>query len=495
MNRQLRLISVVFALSMICAVRASAQWIDKKLLASDGVGGDTFGWSADLWGDYAAIGAPYHVPNGAVYIFKRNAYGQWLETQKITPPSNAGRFGIEVAISGDFLAVLTYENDAYPKGAVFLYQRTGLSFAFMTTIEPPDSTADRSDHIDLDGGLLIVSDPRNDHVAVRGGRAHIYRVSNGTWVLDASIAPATLLAEDEFGTGVAISGTLAVVSAEGDDQFVADSGAAYIYERSGNTWVKRDKVKNPNVAGADSFGVAISIGLGGRVAVGAPGDDSVAAGAGATYLYERSGNHWPFAGKLTPSDGHTFGEFGSAVGYGSGQVVVGSPHDDGWRGGLYVYEIQNPPTKVVPAGLAPNDAFAHRVATTTHTILASAPWHDANGQDAGAAFILDRYNKWREWDLYLDPWPYIYRYRGCGRTPQDEALTFKLNTARGVTLSFDTLQRPEHGKLVFDKDAQTVTYVPDEGFAGDDSFTLFASDAAGNRNELMVEVLVEAKSR
>ena len=495
MNIQRRLVSMVLAVSVLYGGPVSAQWFEKKLLASDGASGDYFGGSADLWGDYAAIGAPYHV-NGAVYIFKRYANNQWAQTQKITPPASAGRFGVQVAISGDFLAVLTYDNDAYPKGAVFLYQRTGSSFSFMTTIEPPDSPAHRFGHIDLDGGRLIVSDPSNDHVAPSGGRAHIYHVSNGMWAWDASIAPSTLSADDRFGIAVAISGNLAVVGAERDNDFVANSGAAYVYERNANTWVLRDTLKNPNAASADSFGEAISIGLFGRVAVGAPGDNSVAAGAGATYLYQRSGNAWTFAAKLNPSDGHTFGQFGSAVGYGTGQVVVGSPHDDGWRGGLYLYETQNLPMKIVPAGLFPNDQFAYRVATTTHTILASAPDHGANGQFAGAAFILDRYNTWwREWDIYLDPWPYIYRYRGCGRTPQDVALTFKLNTARGVTLTYSTLQSPEHGKLIFNKAAQTVTYVPHAGFAGDDSFRLSVSDAAGNRNELAVDVLVEAEAR
>src|SRR5215472_17878584 len=57
------------------------------------------------------------------------------------------------------------------------------------------------------------------------------------------LQPAGETAEnDEFGGAVAISGDRMVIGGEAAAGLVFDTGAAYIFERSGNTWVQTAKL-------------------------------------------------------------------------------------------------------------------------------------------------------------------------------------------------------------------------------------------------------------
>ena len=52
-----------------------------KLVASDGMAGDYFGYSVSINGETAVVGAPFHAaagePLGAAYVFQRNNGGSW----------------------------------------------------------------------------------------------------------------------------------------------------------------------------------------------------------------------------------------------------------------------------------------------------------------------------------------------------------------------------------------------------------------------------------
>jgi hypothetical protein len=133
------------------------------------------------------------------------------------------------------------------------------------------------------------------------GAVRIYTRSTSGWALQATLKASNASEGDYFGYSMALSasGDALVVGAPGEDgenggigvappvdacwgdapaaPCVADSGAVYVFRRSGNTWVQRVFLK-PDVTGAyDSFGVtaAISNGFGPlTVAVSAPDEDS-----------------------------------------------------------------------------------------------------------------------------------------------------------------------------------------------------------------------------
>ncbi len=103
----------------------------KKILASDGEQGDEFGRSVAISGDTVAVGAEKHDQEiGAAYVYERDVGGtnNWGETHQLTPSDGMiqDRFGHEVAISGDVVAVGSAMIDTETltnTGSVYTYGR------------------------------------------------------------------------------------------------------------------------------------------------------------------------------------------------------------------------------------------------------------------------------------------------------------------------------------------------------------------------------------
>src|SRR5690606_1673848 len=89
---------------------------------------------------------------------------------------------------------------------------------------------------------------------------------------------------DEFGIAVAISDTIAVVGAQGDDDDGVNSGSAYVFNVATGEFMT--KLSASDAKFDDRFGASVAIGDG-VVMVGAPGDDSDAGvNSGAVYLFD-----------------------------------------------------------------------------------------------------------------------------------------------------------------------------------------------------------------
>jgi hypothetical protein len=99
-------------------------------------------------------------------------------------------------------------------------------------------------------------------------------------------------AQLENGGSRGLNGNQADLSAE-------DSGALYLFTRTGSTWTQKAYIKSSNADAYDEFGSAMALSKDGKVlaigarsegsaAKGAGGDmkDNSAAGAGAVYIFE-----------------------------------------------------------------------------------------------------------------------------------------------------------------------------------------------------------------
>ena len=99
-------------------VRTNAIWAQQaKLVASDGVVGDYFGWSVSVSGDTVVVGAVYddiatNFDQGSAYVFVRtNAI--WAQQEQLLAGDGAGgdNFGWSVAVSGEMVVVGAYSTD------------------------------------------------------------------------------------------------------------------------------------------------------------------------------------------------------------------------------------------------------------------------------------------------------------------------------------------------------------------------------------------------
>jgi len=176
--------------------------------------------------------------------------------------------------------------------------------------------------ISSDGSTAIVGAYQDDdNGQANSGSAYIFVRSGSSWVQQAKLtAGADAGISDNFGMSVSISGdgSTAIVGARyDDDNGQGDSGSAYIFVRSGSSWTQQQKLTAGTDAGAsDNFGWSVSISSDGSTAiVGAHlDDDNGRSDSGSAYIFVRSGSSWTQQQKLTAgTDAGASDNFGMSV--------------------------------------------------------------------------------------------------------------------------------------------------------------------------------------
>ncbi len=205
---------------------------------------------------------------------------------------------------------------------------------------------------------------------------------------------------DEFGLSVSISGTTALLGAPRDDDVFDQSGAAYVYELQGSSWVELQKLKAADVAFGMAFGVSVAV-SGDWAVMGANTADPMGIiGAGAAYVFQKQGGGWVQKQKLIASDASFNAAFGTAVAIDGSVLCVATDHDDLFAyeaGAVYVYELQGS-TWLEVAALRASDfeiggSFGRSVAVSESTLLIGASGEDNGappGSDYGAAYVFER---------------------------------------------------------------------------------------------------------
>ena len=177
-----------------------------------------------------------------------------------------------------------------------------------------------------------------DNTATDSGAVYVFTLVGGTWTQQAYIKASNTGANDRFGSCLALSSngdTLVVSAAREDsaaigvngnqaDNSATDSGAVYVFTRSGETWSQQAYIKASNSEAGDHFGITPALsGDGNTLAVGARyessaaiginGDqaDNTAADSGAVYVFSRVGNAWSQQAYIKASNTGAGDQFGS----------------------------------------------------------------------------------------------------------------------------------------------------------------------------------------
>lgn len=292
--------------------RSGSTWAQQAYIkAFNGESSDRLGYSVDLHGDLIVAGAPFEDSNqnsitngstassdnsianaGAAYVFKRTG-SNWSQQAYLKPSVVGGslNFGSMVAIHGDTIAVGTNNHS---------YQNT---ISHGTTV-PTDTTLTHS------------------------GAVYIFKYNGSAWTQEAFIKPSNAGATDHFGHKnssngygnegeIALYGDTLVVGVPAEDssqnfatvgteassdETKSNSGAVYVFTRTGSTWSQQAYIKAKNVDDSDGFGTSISL-FGDVIAIGTPDEDDPFNGiingtevggsnntpsAGAVYIYRRT---------------------------------------------------------------------------------------------------------------------------------------------------------------------------------------------------------------
>ena len=366
------------------------------------------------------------------------APADWAQIKAMLPPSQqaylktsntegADIFGSSVAISNNTVVVAApYEdssatgvngngadNSATTAGAAYVFTRSGTTWSQQAYLKA--SNAEGGDifgssvaifgdtivvgAVDEDSSATGVNGNQADNSATNAGAAYVFTRIGATWSQQAYLKASNTNAGDNFGYSVAIFSDTIVVGAiyesssatgvNGDqaDNTATGAGAVYVFTRSGTTWSQQAYLKASNTDGADHFGDPVAI-SGNTVVVGAVNEassatgvngneaDNTAVGAGAVYVFTRSGTTWSQQAYLKASNTEGADIFGSSLAISTDTIVVGAPYEDSSATGVNGNEADNSATI----------AGAAYVFTRSGTIWSQQAYLKASNTNAGDIF-------------------------------------------------------------------------------------------------------------
>ncbi len=291
------------------------------LKGSNSAANDLFGEAVAISGETVVVGAPQEDSDaimvdgdqsndlasnsGAVYVFVRSG-GLWAQ-QAYLKASNTGandEFGGAVAISGDIIVIGARQEDG-------------------------------SD-VDVDG--------LDDNLAANSGAAYVFERVAGVWGFAAYLKASNTGAGDNFGTSVAVDGETAIVGARFEDSASIgvnaggadtgnNTGAAYVFARTGGVWDAQAYLKASNTGDDDRFGISVGI-SGDTAVVGARFEDTTADDSGGAYTFERTGVNWLPGIFLKAPNAGADDEFGTSVAISGDTIVIGAPNEDSSASGI-----------------------------------------------------------------------------------------------------------------------------------------------------------------
>jgi hypothetical protein len=357
-----------------------------RLHASDATAADYFGYAVDISGNRAIVGAPFHEGGwsgaGAAYFFERDGNGIWHEVSKVqaSDKGSGDNLGWSVAIDGEWAAIAAYKEDnsgGSESGAVYLFRRQlNGSWVEVDKLKSSDSQSrDFFGHaVDISNDRLIVGALLEDASGNNAGSAYIFeRDSDDVWHEVAKILGSEVDDFGRFARSVSISGSYAIVGAECDDTNGSCAGAAYMYERDGNgAWNEVAKVLASDGEESDLFGWNVAI-SGDRAVIGAFQEDTGGHDAGAAYIFERdnSGN-WLEVTKVQAADNEAKDLFGFAVDMSDGRAIISARHDDNAAGAAYIFSDTDASCVAPPTGLISwwsGDGHANDITSSNHGTL------------------------------------------------------------------------------------------------------------------------------
>jgi hypothetical protein len=324
---------------------------EAKLLASDGAAYDYFGYVASISSDVALLGADSNddngVDSGSAYVFRRNG-SNWVEEQKLLPSDGAAYdyFGTSVSISGNVALVGADGNDdnGVDSGSAYVFRWNGSNWVQEQKLLPSDGAA--YDYfgweVSINGDVALVGAVGDGDNGDESGSAYVFRWNGSNWVQEQKLLPSGGAAYDWFGESVSISGNVALIGADGNDDKGDDSGSAYVFRWNGSNWVQEQKLLPSDGAAFDYFGYSLSID--GNVAlVGADSNDDNGVDSGSAYVFRWNGSNWVQEQKLLPSDGAAYDWFGESVSISGNVALIGANGNDDKgddSGSAYVYTLE-----------------------------------------------------------------------------------------------------------------------------------------------------------
>lgn len=395
----------------------------QKLTADDGASGDEYARTLALEEEWALVGAQdYDLPldpndrdqgenRGAVYAFRRQPDGVWLQSQKLAPADarDDDHFGCSVALSAGRALVGAWGSSdvyqgLYARGAAYVFERQsdGVWREAARLIPSDGATQDTFGWtVALSGDLAVIQSrpvlPGPDRYLAPGKVYLFERQGDGMWLEKTILTPDDGIAGDQFGAALAAGNDLIVVGAPTSPRTTGVySGAVYVFERqSDGSWLQTARLVDAGGASGEYFGSSVALSSTGILA-GVPFDDPHGSRSGSVFVIERGvAQPWHITQQLTASDGAAEDIFGFRLAVAGDTALISAEHDDGAgraSGTVYLFKRQAggnwvQQTKLAPGDPAEGKVFGSDVALSPQFALIGAV---GDSSDRGAAYLFER---------------------------------------------------------------------------------------------------------
>jgi hypothetical protein len=394
---------VAFVLASAATPAQTTSVNEDFRFTAPGTFGDRFGRTVAISGDVVIAGAisDDHAGafSGSAYIFRFNGTN-WNQEAKLTASDAAvgDLFGVAVSISGDVAVVgaSSHDDGAADSGSAYIFRFNGTSWDQEAKLTAPVATTSDQFGISasISGDVAVIGANGDDDLFSNSGSAYIYRFDGVSWNQEAKLKASDAAASDVFGHAVSVSGGVVVVAAVGDSDVVSASGSAYIFRFNGASWVEEAKLMASDPATNDQFG--FSVANAGNVAViGSNLDDDAGSSSGSAYIFRFSGTGWNQEAKLTASDAAGGDNFGLSVALDGPVAVIGAFGDDdvvSGSGSSYAFRFNGTnwveDFKLTASVPASNALFGYSVGVSSSTVVVGAFGDPGSFSFNGAAYIF-----------------------------------------------------------------------------------------------------------
>ncbi|HET8884868.1 MAG TPA: T9SS type A sorting domain-containing protein [Salinimicrobium sp.] len=299
------------------------EWTqEQKLVASDRQVYNEFGREFELSGNNLfitarrrSIGSTYDI--GAVYVFKKDVSGNWIENQIIEPNtlSQYTYFGNKISVDQNFLAVGSESENV----SVFKFNNSSSSWEFEQELVSANGNTYDSDVSVLSGKIFVGKRYQEINGFPEVGQVYIYE-ENGTtneWEIVQTINPPTIQEDIEFG---------ATIFSHNDFLFVqaANLHTVYVYQWDNSSGLYE---YNQEISGGSGFGVDMAAEEN-TLVVGSYLTNNGTYIGGSAYIYKLENGLWESVAEIANEDQEAYDYFGSGVSIDNGTVVVGAPFED-----------------------------------------------------------------------------------------------------------------------------------------------------------------------
>ena len=258
--------------SVYLFVKPANGWSDMtseaiRLIDNDN-GGAKYGFGTDvaLEGNLLVVGAPGRentVSPGKVYVYE-GAGDTWSRTATLTASDGNGGdvFGYSLDISGSTVVVGAYGNDSF-KGAAYVFEKPATGWGGNMTQEAklvaPDAAVNDffGGSVAIDGDTIVIGANGADAQGEESGSAYVSTRSATKWREPEKLTPMNGIVNGNFGYAVDIGRERIVIGASHHKKDVTER--VYVFSLIGANWTELGMLSDRDGNPDSNFGSAVAV--------------------------------------------------------------------------------------------------------------------------------------------------------------------------------------------------------------------------------------------